>query len=161
TAQSTTEREAILACVYHDMIDRNKSPSCVSMIGFGIFRFAINSVLEQKLDALKKKGDPWLELLSQHKIGTVPSDVFPVDGGASLVSLSVEGSIHAATRFLQISSLRTPKERDQLKTVANVIEKAVFRDDRVYVVSEEFFRIIDKMPTRRDLVRSKLLLALA
>jgi hypothetical protein len=173
--QSKTEREALLACVYHDMIEADRSPSCVprllwsfswisGLIGLPKMQHIAlprtpNDV-EQKLQTLKEKGDPWVELVAPRKNESV-ANALSEGLAENLVKAAADGSLHAAMRFLTLSPLASPKELDQLRTVADVIEKAQFSEDQVYVVSEDFFRIIDKLPTRRDLVRAKLLLALA
>src|SRR5262249_44995305 len=57
-----TEREALLACIFHDMIDAGKSPSCLRSRFTSLLLSWLRpgSTVNEKIDALRKSGDPWV-----------------------------------------------------------------------------------------------------
>jgi hypothetical protein len=61
---------------------------------------------------------------------------------------------------LQVFSVGLTSKKD-LDAVVQVVEKADYLDDKIYVVSDRFFRIVDNRLTRQDFVRAKALAALA
>jgi hypothetical protein len=51
--EPATEREALLACFHHDMIETNRLPSCVSSSPFWLFFPFRDTSVERKLNALE------------------------------------------------------------------------------------------------------------
>src|SRR5262249_23090414 len=107
------------------------------------------------IDALRKSGDPWVALVEPPGARDISPHTLSESLSDSLVKAATDGSLHAAMRYMELTPLANDKERDQFEKVASVIEKAEFRDDRVYVQSENFSRITKKHPPRRDLAAAR------
>jgi hypothetical protein len=151
----TAGREAVLACLSRGLARPDQADNIEKEIDQG--RACGKEVLA-RVGELDRNKDAEVALV---EIERDSDDSIAEDRLESVGKHAQAGSLHAALLFLTSSTLATPQERDQLAAMEAVIQNAGLRDDKVYLVDEEMFRIIDNQPTRSDIIRTKLLLALA
>jgi hypothetical protein len=148
---SNSDPEALYACSFLFATTEMESTKDLPADG------ACSKSVVERTASLEKSADPVLALVQMAREQIRRKETLP----ESLTVAAIGGRFYAALAVLESIRIANDSELQLFTKLSEQIAKRKLDASRLYVVSDPLFRILDDYPTRAELARANLLVALA